>query len=71
MTAILARVRLSEFWARMDRHLGAGYARTWARDQTLTPLRGRTVCVALEEGEDPKLVWRAVCEVLSLPARER
>lgn len=55
----------------MERHLGAGYARTWARDQTLTPLRGRTVCGALEEGEDPKLVWRAVCDVLSLPAAER
>lgn len=55
----------------MERHLGAGYAESWARDQRLEALGGRTPSEALEAGIDPKLVWRAVCDVLELPARER
>ncbi|HWG94535.1 MAG TPA: DUF3046 domain-containing protein [Mycobacteriales bacterium] len=53
-------MRLSEFWTRMDARLGAGYARSWAVDQVLPELDGRTVAQALEQGEDAKLVWRAV-----------
>lgn len=64
-------MRLTEFWRRMERHLGAGYAESWARDQRLEALGGRTPSEALEAGIDPKLVWRAVCDVLELPARER
>jgi hypothetical protein len=53
-------VRLSEFWVRMERRLGAGYARSWAADQVLPQLEGRTVVQALDQGEDAKTVWRAV-----------
>lgn len=55
----------------MERHLGPGYAESWARDQVLSQLDGRTVMQALAEGEDTKKVWRAVCDALQLPARER
>lgn len=58
----MALVRLSEFWGLMERRLGARYARSWAADQVLPQLEGRTVVRALEEGEDAKAVWRAVLE---------
>jgi len=64
-------VRLTEFWVRMERHLGASYADSWARDQVLDGLGGRTAYEALEAGVDPKLVWRAVCDALELPPGER
>ena len=55
----------------MEHHLGPGYADSWARDQVIGVLGGRTVHEALAAGEDPKVVWRAVCDVLELPPRER
>lgn len=55
----------------MEQHLGPAYADSWARDQVLSALGGRTVHEALEAGENPKVVWRAVCDVLELPARYR
>jgi hypothetical protein len=64
-------VRLTEFWERMDQHLGAGYARTWAREQVLADLGERTVLQALEAGWDTKDVWRAVWRALELPPSER
>lgn len=67
----LCDVRLTEFWRRMEFHLGPGYADSWARDQVLQSLAGRTVHQALDAGEDPKVVWRAVCDALRLPAGER
>ena len=55
----------------MEHHLGPAYARTWAREQVLAGLGGRTVEQALAEGEPPKTVWRAVWEALELPRSER
>lgn len=64
-------MRHSEFWERMELHLGRTYAQVWASSQTIGSLGSRTVDEALAAGEDPKRVWRAVHEVLELPARER
>lgn len=64
-------MRHTELWARMDRHLGPTYARTWAREQVLSSLGGRTVEQALADGEEAKTVWRAVWRTLNLPASER
>jgi DUF3046 family protein len=64
-------MRHTEFWARMEQALGPAYARSWAEQQVLGPLGGRTVVEALEAGEPPKEVWRAVCEQLELPASQR
>ncbi|MBA3308961.1 MAG: DUF3046 domain-containing protein [Nocardioidaceae bacterium] len=64
-------MRHTEFWARMDDSLGAGYARTWAREHVIAGLGERTVEQALAEGWDAKAVWREVWRVLELPARER
>jgi hypothetical protein len=65
------RVRLTEFWRRMEARFGASYARSYAADQVLATLGGRTVLQALADGDDVKRVWRAVCEVLEVPASER
>ena len=64
-------MRHSEFWNRMEAALGAGYARTWAREHVLSELGERTVNEALDQGEDPKAVWRAVWTALRLPASLR
>ncbi|MBW3639748.1 MAG: DUF3046 domain-containing protein [Actinobacteria bacterium] len=64
-------MRLTEFWRRMEARFGASYARSYAADQVLATLGGRTVLQALADGDDVKLVWRAVCEALELPASER
>ena len=64
-------MRHSEFWQRMEAALGSTYAESWARQQAITTLGGRTPFQALEEGVDPQKVWRAVHATLDLPARER
>lgn len=64
-------MRHSEFWVRMEHHLGGGYARDWAGSQVLRELDGHTVDEALDAGEPPKTVWRAVWSALELPASER
>ena len=64
-------MRLTEFWARMERRFGAAYAASYAADQVLAQLGGRTVQQALAQGEDAKAVWRAVCDAVGAPAGER
>lgn len=55
----------------MESRFGAAYARSYAADQVLATLGGRTVVQALEDGDDVKTVWRAVCEAIDVPAAER
>ena len=64
-------MRYTDFWERMERHLGGAYARSYARDQVLSQLDGRTVEQALHDGDDAKEVWRAVVSALNLPPRYR
>jgi hypothetical protein len=64
-------MRHTEFWSRMELVLGPAYAPVWARQQVLSALGGRTVEQALDQGEPPKVVWRAVAEALSLPESQR
>jgi hypothetical protein len=64
-------VRLTEFWRRMEHHLGTSYAASWAHDTVLAELGGRTVDQALAQGEDTLLVWRAVWAHLQLPPSAR
>lgn len=60
----------SEFWALMERHLGAGYARVWADSHVMSSLDGRTASEALDAGIAPKQVWRAVHAERGLPPSE-
>ncbi|KRB72996.1 hypothetical protein ASE01_19650 [Nocardioides sp. Root190] len=64
-------MRHTEFWTRMDHHLGESYARVWADQVVIGELGHRTVIEALADGFDPKQVWRAVWATLDLPASER
>ena len=64
-------MRHTEFWARMEQALGPAYARTWSREHVIADLGERTVTEALDSGETPKVVWRAVWSTLGLPASER
>lgn len=64
-------MRITEFWGRMERHFGPRYADSYARDQVLRELGGRTVHEALSAGDDLKTVWRAVCVAANVPERER
>jgi hypothetical protein len=64
-------VRQTEFWKRMDARFGPAYARSYAADQVLSTLGSRTVLQAIEQGEDVKHVWRAVCDATGAPASER
>ena len=58
---------MTEFWARMKAFFGEGYAESVAKDQVLSVLGSRTVNKALADGEDVKVVWRAVCETFNVP----
>ena len=64
-------MRLTDFWERMDETFGRAYARSWADDQHLSALGGRTVQRALAEGVDTKEVWRAVCAHAPVPGHLR
>ena len=59
------------FWERMAEFFGAAYADSVANDYVLSTLGGRTVNKALADGEDVKVVWRAVCEAFNVPDRLR
>jgi hypothetical protein len=60
-------VRLTVFWERMAAFFGEAYAQSVAADHVFSGLGGRTVNRALADGEDVKVVWRAVCEAFSVP----
>jgi hypothetical protein len=64
-------VQLTLFWDRMNAQFGAAYAQSVAKDYVFSGLGGRTVERALADGEDAKVVWRAVCEVFDVPDRLR
>lgn len=64
-------MRLTEFWARMREQFGDVYAESVAKDFVLSGLGDRTVNKALADGEDVKVVWRAVGETFNVPERLR
>lgn len=64
-------MRLTEFWARMRRQFGDTYAESVAADYVVGELGSRTVNQALADGEEAKVVWRAVCEAFRVPERLR
>jgi Protein of unknown function (DUF3046) len=55
----------------MEDQFGSAYAPSVARDQIIGRLGGRSIDEALAAGEDPKAVWRAVCEHFEIPVAQR
>ena len=64
-------VRLTHFRRFMDDEFGAVRAGSIARDHVFSSLDGRTVDEALEAGEEPRDVWRAVCAEFEVPSDRR
>ena len=64
-------MRLTDFWARMERRFGAAYAESYARDMVLSELGSRTVREALDDGDDAQTVWRAVCAATEVEPSDR
>jgi hypothetical protein len=64
-------MRLTEFWARMREQFGDVYADSVARDHVISSLGGVTAVQALENGIEPRAVWRAVCTAFDVPAVRR
>ena len=64
-------MRLTDFWARMREQFGDTYAESVAKDYVVSGLGGRTVNKALADGEDAKVVWRAVCDTFNIPESHR
>ena len=64
-------MRLADFWERMELSLGQTYARSWAADQSLAELEGRTVVEALAAGVPTRQVWQAVCLHAPVPSHLR
>jgi hypothetical protein len=67
----LGGVRATEFWGRMRAQFGEVYAQSLAKDYVFESLGGRTVERALADGEDVKVVWRAVCQAFDVPQHLR
>ncbi len=67
------RVRVTDFWDRMRAVLGPAYAESFARDQVLAELGGRTIVEAMAAGVDTKTVWQALVRsgAVEVPARLR
>ena len=59
------------FWDLMRAQFGDAYAESVAKDYVLSGLGGRTVNKALADGEDAKVVWRAISETFNVPDRLR
>ena len=55
----------------MREQFGESYAESVAKDFVLSGLGDRTVNKALADGEDAKVVWRAVSDTFNVPERLR
>ena len=55
----------------MNEQFGEVYAQSVAKDYVLAGLGGRTISQALADGEDVKVIWRAVCAAFNVPERLR
>ena len=51
----------------MNSQFGEDYAASVAKDYVLADLGGRTVTQALADGQDIKVIWKAVCEAFDVP----
>lgn len=60
-------MRLTEFHERVTLWFGAAYSASVLADHVLTALGGRTAAQAIEDGVDPRDVWRALCADFDVP----
>ncbi|MBX9641725.1 MAG: DUF3046 domain-containing protein [Mycobacteriaceae bacterium] len=60
-------MRLTEFNERVVLRFGATYGSSVLVDHVLTALGGRTAAQAIDEGIEPREVWRALCADFDVP----
>lgn len=60
-------MRLTEFNELVAGRFGATYGASVLADHVLTNLGGRTAAEAIEDGVDPRDVWRALCVDFDVP----
>lgn len=64
-------VRYREFWALVDEVLGAAQGRSLVRELHLAGLDDRTAAQGLDDGEEPRTVWHALCDELQIDEDRR
>jgi hypothetical protein len=64
-------MRITVFRKLMAKEFGDVRADMLARDHVFSALGGHTVDQALEAGQEPKEIWRAVCEAFEVPSERR
>lgn len=60
-------MRLTEFHELVTARFGAGYGDSVLVDHVLSALDGRTGVQAIEDGVEPRDVWRALCADFDVP----
>jgi hypothetical protein len=60
-------MRLTEFNELVTAQFGTVYGASVLADHVLTNLGGRTAAQAIEDGVDPREVWRALCVDFDVP----
>lgn len=60
-------MRLTEFHELVEGQFGAMRASSMLVDHVLTSLGGRTAAQAIEDGVEPRQVWRALCADFDVP----
>ncbi|UXA19969.1 DUF3046 domain-containing protein [Mycobacterium sp. SMC-4] len=60
-------MRLTEFHELVQGQFGAVRASSMLVDHVLSDLGGRTAAQAIEDGVEPRRVWRALCADFEVP----
>ncbi|MBU8832286.1 DUF3046 domain-containing protein [Mycolicibacterium goodii] len=60
-------MRLTEFHELVDGQFGSMRGRSLLVDHVLSDLGGRTAAEAIEDGVEPRQVWRALCADFDVP----
>ncbi len=66
----LGGVRLTEFRELVDGQFGAVRGASLLVDHVVTALGGRTAAQAIEDGVEPREVWRALCADFDVPREQ-
>ncbi|MDV3125123.1 DUF3046 domain-containing protein [Mycobacterium sp. 21AC1] len=60
-------MRLTEFHVLVEGQFGSMRGRSLLVDHVLAAIGGRTATQAIEDGVDPREVWRALCADFDVP----
>ena len=66
----LKLMRLTEFHELVTGRFGAAYGASVLADHVLGTLGARTAAQAIEDGVDPRDVWRALCVDFDVPREQ-